>query len=135
MPRGQVVRTPLRTPYSCDGGMGKANISDKACVAAFGDFHSARAATKVRGGNADRTCMNLSAIALQGLHQAGARLESAGSKIASFAASSADAANRDTVDLSAAVVALLSAKNLYSANLRSVKTADEILKTSIDLIA
>jgi flagellar hook protein FlgE len=39
------------------------------------------------------------------------------------------------VDLSAAVVALLSAKNLYSANLSSVKTADEILKTSIDLIA
>jgi flagellar hook protein FlgE len=79
--------------------------------------------------------MDLSAIALQGLHQAGARLESAGSKIASSAASSAGAANQDTVDLSAAVVALLSAKNLYSANLRSVKAADEILKTSIDLIA
>ena len=79
--------------------------------------------------------MNLSAIALQGWHQAGARLDSAGIKIASLAASSAGAANQDAVDLSAGVVALLSAKNLYSANLRSVKTADEILKTSIDLIA
>jgi flagellar hook protein FlgE len=79
--------------------------------------------------------MNLLAIALQGLHQASARLESAGSKIASLAASAPGAATQDTVDLSAAVVALRSAKNLYSANLRSVKTADEILKTSIDLIA
>jgi flagellar hook protein FlgE len=79
--------------------------------------------------------MDLSAIALQGLHQAGARLESAGSKIASSGANSAGAANQDTVDLSSAVVALLSAKNLFSANLRSVKVADEILKTSIDLIA
>jgi flagellar hook protein FlgE len=101
----------------------------------FVDFHSARAQLKLAADNADRTSMNLSAIALQGLHQAGARLESAGSKIASLAASSPGAANQDTVDLSAAVVALLSAKNLYSANLRTVKTADEILKTSIDLIA
>src|ERR1700730_4713792 len=45
-PRGQVVRTPVRTPYSCDGGMGKANIPDKASVAAFGGFHSARAQLK-----------------------------------------------------------------------------------------
>jgi flagellar hook protein FlgE len=101
----------------------------------FVDFHSARAQLKLAADNADRTSMNLSAIALQGLHQAGARLESAGSQIASLAASSPGAANQDTVDLSAAVVALVSAKNLYSANLRSVKTADEILKTSIDLIA
>jgi flagellar hook protein FlgE len=79
--------------------------------------------------------MDVTTIALQGLHQADARLESAGSKIASFGASSPGGANQDTVDLSAAVVALLSAKNLYSANLSSVKTADEMLKTSIDLIA
>jgi flagellar hook protein FlgE len=79
--------------------------------------------------------MNLSTIALQGLHQADARLESAGSKIASFAASSPGGTNQDTVDLSAAAIELLSAKNLYSANLRSVKTADEMLKISINLIA
>ncbi|MGA2420432.1 MAG: hypothetical protein ABSG69_10130 [Candidatus Acidiferrum sp.] len=79
--------------------------------------------------------MDLSTIAQQGLHQAAAQLESAGSKIASFGTSSAGGANQDTVDLSAAVVALLSAKNLYSANLGSVKTADEVAKTTIDLIA
>ena len=79
--------------------------------------------------------MDVSTIALQGLHQADAGLESAASKIASFGASSPGGTNPDTVDLSAAVVALLSAKNLYSANLSSVKTADEMLKTAIDLIA
>jgi hypothetical protein len=79
--------------------------------------------------------MDLSSIALQGLHQADARLESAGSKIASFGASSPGGANQDAVDLSAAVVALLSAKNQDSANLAVLKTADEIQKNSIDLMA
>jgi flagellar hook protein FlgE len=79
--------------------------------------------------------MNVSTIALQGLQQADAQLGSAASKIASFGASSPTGANLDTVDLSAAVVALLSAKNLYSANLSTVKVADETQKTTIDLIA
>ena len=77
---------------------------DKVRIAIFVGFHSARAQLKLAPDNADRTGMDLSAIALQGLHQASARLESAGSKIASFAASSPGAANQDTVDLSAAVV-------------------------------
>jgi hypothetical protein len=79
--------------------------------------------------------MDLTAIALQGLDQASAQLESAASAIASFQSSNPAGANQDTVDLSAAVVAFLSAKNLYSANLATVKAADEIVKTSIDLIA
>lgn len=79
--------------------------------------------------------MDLSAIALQGLQQADAQLESAAGKIASFGASSPSGANLDVVDLSAAVVALLSAKNSYSANLGTVKVANEIQKTSIDLLA
>jgi flagellar hook protein FlgE len=45
------------------------------------------------------------------------------------------AANLDTVDLSPSVVALLSAKNMYSANVSAAKVADEMLKTAIDLIA
>lgn len=77
---------------------------------------------------ADRTRMDLTAIALQGLDQAGTQLESAASTIASFQSSSPAGANLDTVDLSAAVVALQSAKNLYSANLATVKAADEIFK-------
>jgi len=59
---------------------------DKVRIAIFVGFHSARAQLKLAPDNADRTGMDLSAIALQGLHQASARLESAGSKIASLAA-------------------------------------------------
>ncbi len=79
--------------------------------------------------------MDLSTIALQGLQQADAQLESAASKIASFGTNSPAGANLDIVDLSAAVVALVSAKNQYSANLSTLKVADEIQKTSIDLRA
>ena len=79
--------------------------------------------------------MDSTSIALQGLQQADAQLESAAGKIASFGASSPDGANLDVVDLSAAVVALLSAKNLYAANLGSVKAADDAQKSAIDLIA
>jgi flagellar hook protein FlgE len=39
------------------------------------------------------------------------------------------------VDLSSAVVSLLSAKNLYSVNAATVKTADEVFKSTLDLIA
>jgi len=79
--------------------------------------------------------MDISAIGLQGLQQANAQLDSAASKIASLGASSPAESNPDTVDLSAAVVALLSAKNLYAANLGTVKVADELQQTTIDLIA
>jgi hypothetical protein len=56
--------------------------------------------------------MDFTSIASQGLQQADAQLNSAGSKIASFQTSSPAGANQDTVDLSSDVVALLSAKNL-----------------------
>jgi flagellar hook protein FlgE len=79
--------------------------------------------------------MDLSTIALLGMQQADTQLQSAASKIASFGASSPAAANLDTVDLSPSVVALLSAKNMYSANASTAKIADEMLKTAIDLIA
>ena len=90
---------------------------------------------KSEGARADKGDMDISSIALQGLHQADAQLESAASEIASFGTSSPAGANLDTVDLSAAVVALLSAKNLYAANLGSVKAADDVQKTAIDLMA
>jgi hypothetical protein len=79
--------------------------------------------------------MDLSSIALQGLQQADTQLASAASKIASFQSSTPPGASVDTVDLSAAVVALLSAKNSYSANAATVKVAEEIQKTTIDLLA
>ena len=83
---------------------------------------------------ADKMDMDLSAIALQGLQQADAQLNQAATIIASFGMTSPDGAGLDTVDLSAEVIALLSAKTQTSANLATLKTADEIQKNAIDLI-
>jgi len=79
--------------------------------------------------------MNISAISLQGLQQANDQLNTAANEIASPAAISPAGANSDTVDLSAAVVALLSGKNNIEANLGTMKVADEVLQSTIDLIA
>jgi len=83
----------------------------------------------------DRSNMDLSAIALQGLQQADAQLEQAATSIASFGAASPNGAGLDTVDLSAEVVALMSAKTQTSVNLATLKTADEMQKSVIDLMA
>ena len=79
--------------------------------------------------------MDLSAIALQGLGQAEAQLETAAARIASAGALSPDGANADTVDISTEIVALLSAKNQFSLNLTTLKLADEVQKNTIDLLA
>ncbi|MBI3474246.1 MAG: hypothetical protein HY010_00810 [Acidobacteria bacterium] len=79
--------------------------------------------------------MDLSAIALQGLQQADVQLEKAAARIASAATLSADGSNVDAVDLSAEIVALLSAKNQFSVELATLKVAAQVQKNSIDLIA
>jgi hypothetical protein len=77
--------------------------------------------------------MDLSAIALQGLDQAQTALETAASKIASAGTLSPDSA--DAVDISAEMVALLSARNMFSVNLATLKVADEVQKSVIDILA
>jgi len=77
--------------------------------------------------------MDLSSIALQGMQQAEVQLENAATAIANPGSSSGT--NSDTVDLSAEMVALMSAKNDFSANLSVIKTADEIEKQTVDLMA
>jgi len=79
--------------------------------------------------------MDLSAIALQGLQQAEINLDKAATRIASFGADSGDGANVDTVDLSAEMVALMSAKNEFSVNLKTLETANEVQQSLIDVIA
>jgi hypothetical protein len=79
--------------------------------------------------------MDLSAIALQGLQIADSQLDSAASRIAASGAQSPEGANLDVVDLSAAMIALMSAKNLASANLATLKTANEVEQSVIDLMA
>jgi hypothetical protein len=79
--------------------------------------------------------MDISAIALQGVQQAEAQLESAASAIASSGAASPGGANSDTVTLSAEAVALMSAQNQTAVNLTTLKAADEIQKTVLDIMA
>ena len=79
--------------------------------------------------------MDLSAIALQGLERGQAQLEQAAARLAGAGAESPDGANLDTVELSAEIVALMSAKTQFSANLSTLKTADQIQKSAIDLMA
>jgi len=79
--------------------------------------------------------MDLSAIALQGLQQSEAQLDRAAVNLASFGGSSVNGAGVDTVDLSAEAVALTSAQTRAEFSIKTLKTADEIQKTAIDLIA
>ena len=77
--------------------------------------------------------MDISAIALQGLDQAQASLEQAAIRIARFGADITG--NSDIVDLSAEMVALMAAKNDFSVNLKVLKTAEEVQKSTIDVSA
>lgn len=79
--------------------------------------------------------MDLSAIALQGLEQGQVQLENAAARLAGAGAASPDGASLDTVDLSAEIVALMSAKNQFSANLGTLKIADQIQKSLLDVTA
>ena len=77
--------------------------------------------------------MDASSIALQGLQQADAELNTAAAKIASAGAASPDAANPDPVDLSKEMVALTKAQASFEADLATLKTADEIKQRLVDL--
>jgi len=83
---------------------------------------------------ADRREMDLSAIALQGMEQAQVHLENASTRLAG-AGASPGGANLDIVDLSAEMVALMSAKTDFSINLTVLKTVNQIQKDAIDLMA
>ena len=76
--------------------------------------------------------MDISAIALQGLQQAGERLDQAAARIASAGALS-DQADVNAVDLSGQLVALLSAQNQYDFNVQTMKTAEQVQKAILDV--
>jgi len=79
--------------------------------------------------------MDLSAIALQGLEQGQVQLDKTAARLAGAGVVSPDGTNLDTVDLSAEMVALMSAKTQFSASLSILKTADEIQKNTLDVTA
>jgi flagellar hook protein FlgE len=79
--------------------------------------------------------MDISAIALQGLQQADAQLNDAATRIAAYGAGSPAGANLDTFDLSAAMVALMSAKNDFAVNVKVLQTANEVQQNILDVTA
>ncbi len=77
--------------------------------------------------------MDASSIALQGLQQADAQLNTTAAKIAGAGAASPDGANVDTADLSKEMVALTTTKASVEADLATLKTADQIKQRLVDL--
>lgn len=77
--------------------------------------------------------MDPSSLALQALQPANVQSEAAAARIAGAGEDSADGANPDVVDLSAVMVALMSAQHVFEANIATLKTADQMQKTLVDL--
>jgi flagellar hook protein FlgE len=77
--------------------------------------------------------MDPSSIALQGLQQAAVQLTAAAASLAT--AGSPNGANLDVVDLSAEMVALMSAQTPISVNIATPKTADQMQKKLLDGMA
>ena len=80
--------------------------------------------------------MDLNSIALQGIEQADSQLDAAASAIAQAGApGSPGSGSGDAVDLSAELVALMTAQAQLSAGLATVKTADELEQSLLDVTA
>ena len=78
--------------------------------------------------------MEFSDIAVSGLKQAEKGLEQAATRLGS-AGTSNGTGPVDTVDLSDSVVAMLTARQEFTADLNAFKTADGIQRQTIDLLA
>ncbi len=72
------------------------------------------------------------AISLAGLSRAQSSINGVANRIARDPGATANGA--DNVDLSAEAVALLRARNDFSANLNVIKTVDRLQKSAIDLL-
>ena len=70
--------------------------------------------------------------ALEGLNQAELQLNQAAAQIARPPLPPSEGV--DTADLSAAAVALIQSRNNFDANIKLIKTADEIEKTLLDVV-
>ena len=78
--------------------------------------------------------MDISSFALQELDQANTQLDAAAAQIAA-ASTTANNSGVDIVNLSEDMVALMTAQNSFEANLATLKTADEVQKSLVDLTA
>jgi hypothetical protein len=83
---------------------------------------------------ADKSPVDISAIALQGLETSQAQFDQAAGRLASVGSPSPGTASVDTVDLSAQTISLLSAKNAFELNLSVMKIANEMQSHLVDLL-
>lgn len=72
--------------------------------------------------------MNVTSVATNGLHQAEAGFQKAASQLSSAADST------DSVSLSDAAIGMMESRNEYSANIQTLKVADQMEKEAIDII-
>ena len=80
--------------------------------------------------------MDLTSISLQGIEQANSQLDVAASAVVQAgAAGSQGGGNGDLVDLSAEMVAMMTAQAQLSAGLDVIKTADELQQSVLDVTA
>jgi hypothetical protein len=77
--------------------------------------------------------MDISAVALQGLEGAQGQFNRAASKLST--ATSPSLSTADETDLSQAAVGLLAAKNDFEGNLEVLKVADQMERSTIDMLA
>jgi hypothetical protein len=78
--------------------------------------------------------MDLSAIALQGINQAQPQLDAATTSLASTG-TPPSSGGVDVVDVASQMVAMNSAEILLQLSLSTLKTADQLQKNAIDLLA
>ncbi len=83
---------------------------------------------------ADKPGMDISSIALQGVEQAQVQLDAATESLVS-AGASPNGANLDTADLASGIVALTSAQVQLQLSLSTLKTADQVQQTTLNLLA
>ena len=86
--------------------------------------------------SADKTGMQILAIAQQGLQQAESQVDKAAQGVAQASMNGATShAPSDTVSLSDQMVSLMSANNQYDASLGLAQTAKEMEKQTLNLLA
>ena len=79
---------------------------------------------------ADKPCVGISYIALQGLENAQGQFDRAARGVIRAASNP-----EDVVSLSQQAVELLAAKNQFTVSIRAAHVADEMQKTTLDLLA
>lgn len=83
--------------------------------------------------------MDITSVVLQALQQADAQANAAASNLAVAGVGSSSGTSTgsgvDTVSLSDSMVALISAENLYAANIATLNTADQIENALLNVLA